>query len=203
MENFTRREFLNMTTKFLAGAAVFGILPNIAEGAEKIGEERIIPLEEEILNPAETAKEILPFEMPRLTKFKPLAELKIGGQKLNFVEKMDQRRFTSAIVVHHAGMTYNGDMSLKAIHDLHLGNGWAGVGYHFVVHKDGSQRNTCQHTANNHRHEVLTLAHQLERQAVGLLGDDVLCKLQHEIEREDGEDGLHQEPEAKNLQRHH
>ena len=126
-----------MTTKFLAGAAVFGILPNIAEGAEKIGEERIIPLEEEILNPAETAKEILPFEMPRLTKFKPLAELKIGGQKLNFVEKMDQRRFTSAIVVHHAGMTYNGDMSLKAIHDLHLGNGWAGVGYHFIVHKDG------------------------------------------------------------------
>ena len=127
-----------MTTKFLAGAAVFGLVPNIAEGAEKFSEEKNIRLEETILNPVEAAKEILPFEMPRLKNFKPLAELKIGDQNLNFVEKMDQRRFTSAIVVHHAGMTRNEDMTLRAIHDLHLGNGWAGIGYHFIVHKDGT-----------------------------------------------------------------
>ena len=133
----TRRNFINMATKILTGAAIFGIAPNFVEAAEKVGEDKIIPLEETFLDPIKEAKEILPFEMPHIRRFKPLAELKIGGQNLNFVSFMDQRRFTSAIVVHHAGMTYNGDMSLKAIHDLHLGNGWAGIGYHFIVHQDG------------------------------------------------------------------
>ena len=134
----TRRNFISLATKILTGAAVFGIAPNLTEAAEKVSEEKIIPLEETFLDPVKEAKEILPFEIPHIRRFKPLAELKIGGQNLNFVNFMDKRHFTSAIVVHHAGMTYNGDMSLKAIHDLHLSNGWAGVGYHFIVHPNGT-----------------------------------------------------------------
>ncbi len=138
MGNFTRRNFISLTTKFLAGAAVFGITPNISEAAEKIMDaEKNITLEETFLNATDAAKEILPFEMPRIN-FKPLGELDIHKRNLKFASYMGQRPFTSAIVIHHAGMTRNEDMSLAAIHKLHLGNGWAGVGYHFIVHKNGA-----------------------------------------------------------------
>ena len=60
-----------------------------------------------------------------------------------------------------------------------------------VVCKDGSQGYTCHHAADDHRHEVLSFAHQFEWQSVVLLGNQFLCKHQHEVEREDGEDSLH------------
>ena len=72
-----------------------------------------------------------------------------------------------------------------------------------IVQEHGSQRDTCQHTANNHRHKVLSLAHQLERQSILLFRKDILRKSQHEIEREDGKDSLHQEPPSQYLQRYH
>ena len=47
---------------------------------------------------------------------------------------MLNRPYTSTIVLHHrAG---NGDV--LSIHNAHLNNGWAGIGYHFYVRKDGS-----------------------------------------------------------------
>ena len=139
MKDFTRRDFISLATKLFAGAAVFGIAPNFAEAAEKIMDsEKKITLEETFLNADDAAKEILPFEMPKISKFKSLGELHISEKNLKFASYMGQRPFTSAIVIHHAGMTRNEDMSLAAIHKLHLGNGWAGVGYHFIVHKNGT-----------------------------------------------------------------
>ena len=126
-----------MTTKFLAGAAVFSIAPNFTYAEEKISEEKIIPLEETILSPAKAMEKVLPFDMPKLKNLKTLGELKVSAPKLKFVDEMGQRRYTSAIVIHHAGMSRNEDMTLNAIHKLHLGNGWSGVGYHYVVHKNG------------------------------------------------------------------
>ena len=138
MEKYSRRKFLSTAAKLLTGAAVFGMMPNFAEAAEKIiDEETVIQLEEAMLKPASKLQKVLPFDMPRIPKLKTLSELNIATPKLKFVQNMDQRRFTSAIVIHHAGMTRNEDMTTRAIHKLHLDNGWAGVGYHFVVHKNG------------------------------------------------------------------
>lgn len=129
---------MSMSAKFLAGAAIFGIMPNVAEAAETVEEgEKVIELEETILSPAQSMKKILPFEMPEIKKFKTLSDLKIATPKLKFAQSMEQRKLTNAIVIHHAGMTRNEDISLKAIHQMHLDNGWAGVGYHFIVHKNG------------------------------------------------------------------
>ena len=133
MKNFSRRNFLSMATKLLAGTAVLGVAPNLAEA--RINPRDIGRLEETPLT--NITGNILPFDMPKISTAKTLSELKIGTQKLKFVESMESRKFTNAIVVHHAGMTRNEDMSLKDIHRLHLGNGWAGVGYHFIVHKNG------------------------------------------------------------------
>ena len=55
---------------------------------------------------------------------------------LYFSEKLVPRRGTDLIVIHHAAMPLT--TSRDDIHDLHLSNGWAGVGYHKLVFVDGS-----------------------------------------------------------------
>lgn len=44
---------------------------------------------------------------------------------------------TDMLVIHHVGIP-DGDTSAAAIHKAHLANGWAGIGYHYVIRKDGS-----------------------------------------------------------------
>jgi hypothetical protein len=50
---------------------------------------------------------------------------------------MDTRQATDRIVLHHVGGT-NEDVSAATIHRWHLNNGWSGIGYHFVIRKDGT-----------------------------------------------------------------
>lgn len=45
-----------------------------------------------------------------------------------------KRRKTSKIVIHHAAAT---DCTCYDIHDWHINKGWAGIGYHFFISKDG------------------------------------------------------------------
>lgn len=56
---------------------------------------------------------------------------------LNFTS-LTPRDDTSRIVIHHTGNPTDDDLSAEQIHRSHLNLGWAGIGYHFVVRKDGS-----------------------------------------------------------------
>lgn len=56
---------------------------------------------------------------------------------LEFGELSD-RRSTDMIVIHHTGNPYDDDLSAAEIHASHRAQGWAGIGYHYVVRKDGS-----------------------------------------------------------------
>ena len=47
---------------------------------------------------------------------------------------LSARKSTQRIILHHAAM--NG--TVQDIHRVHKNNGWAGIGYHFYVRKDGS-----------------------------------------------------------------
>ena len=55
---------------------------------------------------------------------------------LYFSERLIPRRETDIVVIHHAAMPIT--TSRDDIQDLHLSNGWAGVGYHKLVFADGS-----------------------------------------------------------------
>ena len=55
----------------------------------------------------------------------------------HFVEQLILRPKTDMIVIHHVGIP-DGDTSAAAIHRAHLANGWAGIGYHYVIRKDGT-----------------------------------------------------------------
>lgn len=48
------------------------------------------------------------------------------------------RATTDMIVIHHTGNPADDDLSAEQIHASHLMQGWSGIGYHFVVRKDGT-----------------------------------------------------------------
>ena len=52
----------------------------------------------------------------------------------------EERKSTEVIVIHHAGFPDGDkDSSAEEIHKFHREvNGWAGIGYHYVIRKDGT-----------------------------------------------------------------
>lgn len=49
---------------------------------------------------------------------------------------MNERKSTNRIILHHSGVSVL--QSIEVIHNYHKNtNGWAGIGYHFYVRKDG------------------------------------------------------------------
>ncbi|WP_346354753.1 peptidoglycan recognition family protein [Azotosporobacter soli] len=55
-------------------------------------------------------------------------------EKLYFSETLKKRKRTDMIVIHHTAIE---GMSVADIQQLHLSNGWAGIGYHKVILPDG------------------------------------------------------------------
>lgn len=52
---------------------------------------------------------------------------------------LSQRGSTEMIVIHHTGSVKDVDFSAARIHQMHVEqNHWAGIGYHFVIRKDGT-----------------------------------------------------------------
>lgn len=62
---------------------------------------------------------------------------KIVDYGLDFLS-LYSRDVTDLIVIHHTGNPYDDDLSAKQIHWSHLAQGWSGIGYHYVVRKDGT-----------------------------------------------------------------
>lgn len=83
---------------------------------------------------------------------------------LHFAEKLQPRKATTLIVIHHSKIE---NMTVESIHDLHLKNGWAGIGYHKVILPDG--------TLADGRPEMMIGAHALgansESIGIVLVGD--------------------------------
>ena len=61
---------------------------------------------------------------------------KIISTNLEF-SSLNERKLTDMIVIHHTGVN-DIDASAKQIHGWHLDQGWSGIGYHFVVRKNGN-----------------------------------------------------------------
>lgn len=59
----------------------------------------------------------------------------ITATNLKFTKYIPKRITTNKIVLHHAAAVR---CDAETIHKWHLANGWAGIGYHFVVRKDGT-----------------------------------------------------------------
>ena len=55
----------------------------------------------------------------------------------DWAKRLRRRSRTDAVVIHHVGNT-DKNINAAAIHRWHRKNGWAGIGYHYVIRKDGS-----------------------------------------------------------------
>ena len=59
----------------------------------------------------------------------------IKNANLTFKNSLTKRKKTTHIVLHHAAAS---TCSVSTVHSWHLKNGWAGIGYHFFIRKDGT-----------------------------------------------------------------
>ena len=72
-----------------------------------------------------------------------MIEPKVIDYGLDFTS-LTHRYTTDKIVIHHTGSAdwqgnyIDDDLSAEEIHEMHQNMGWAGIGYHFVIRKDGS-----------------------------------------------------------------
>ena len=62
--------------------------------------------------------------------------VKIVETNLDFTS-LTERSITDMIVIHHTGGN-DIDASAEQIHGWHKNQGWAGIGYHYVIRKDGT-----------------------------------------------------------------
>lgn len=51
---------------------------------------------------------------------------------------LNKRRITDTIVLHHTEGSNYGANPAERIHQMHLKRGWSGIGYHFLIAKDGT-----------------------------------------------------------------
>lgn len=61
--------------------------------------------------------------------------MNIIEKKFEFKNNLAKRYMTKKIIIHHANAS---KCSAEDIHTWHLNRGWSGIGYHFVVRKDGT-----------------------------------------------------------------
>jgi N-acetyl-anhydromuramyl-L-alanine amidase AmpD len=61
--------------------------------------------------------------------------MNIRETNLKFNGSLKKRRLTNRIIIHHSDSD-QGDAAM--IHGWHLGQNWAGIGYHYVILKDGT-----------------------------------------------------------------
>ena len=65
-------------------------------------------------------------------------DLKVADYGIKLRKPRDTRLYTKYIVVHHSGTPTDMDLSASSIQNMHLRNGWYGIGYHFVIRKNGT-----------------------------------------------------------------
>lgn len=80
--------------------------------------------------------------------------MKIKETNLKFTKPLTLRKFTNYFVIHHVGPLGSMDknkIDAKMIHGWHLLRAWYGIGYHYVIKRDG--------TVERGRHHKYTGSH--------------------------------------------
>lgn len=74
-------------------------------------------------------------------------EIKETG--LKFREGLKNRSRTTRVIIHHTAT--NGDVAAETVHGWHLKQGWAGIGYHYLIRQDGTiERGRPENTIGAH-----------------------------------------------------
>lgn len=67
-----------------------------------------------------------------------MERIKLIDLGLNYdYDKLETRKKTDMIVIHHTGNPTDDDLSAKEINASHQAKGWTCIGYHYVIRKNG------------------------------------------------------------------
>lgn len=61
--------------------------------------------------------------------------MNIAEKTYKWAKPLSKRNSTDLLILHHSGTT---TCTPDGVHSAHVGNGWAGIGYHYLVRKDGT-----------------------------------------------------------------
>ncbi len=61
----------------------------------------------------------------------------IVENSFEFTKNLAERSETNVFIIHHVG-DINREVTEEEIHQWHLNAGYSGIGYHYVIHKDGT-----------------------------------------------------------------
>lgn len=64
--------------------------------------------------------------------------MEIVQSNLKFKNTTAKRKSTKQIILHCTASREGQNMTVESIHQLHLKNGWSGIGYHYVIGLDGT-----------------------------------------------------------------
>lgn len=79
-----------------------------------------------------------------------MVKVDITEKNFNFANGLSERNLTDMLVIHHTGEN-DIDATAEQIHEWHLNNGWAGIGYHFVIRKSGEiERGRPENAVGSH-----------------------------------------------------
>jgi hypothetical protein len=148
------KEGIHMKYTHMKWGAAFFILLCLACTAAPVSEAKTAPQAEKVTSQQTATVTTQPFlavqavkdtkkQTPNLKEYDPAKDaapaegIPVVETNFKFTEHLLVRPKTDMIVIHHVGIP-DGDTSAAAIHRAHLANGWAGIGYHYVIRKNGT-----------------------------------------------------------------
>lgn len=96
----------------------------------------------------------LRIEIGTFAHSKAITEKDLAIQENNLVfGPLETRAETTFIVIHHTALSET-ESSAEAVHQLHIRRGWSGIGYHYVIRKDGTiERGRPRDTVGAHTYQ--------------------------------------------------
>lgn len=142
---YSRRNFLRLTFSLAVGTLLVPM--DFAEAKKKVKTVEEVSDSPDVLTSLNdvgkktkkmrTSNSIEPVSQPTQVGVLQGTQFKILDPNLTFRSQLQTRRRTDGIILHHIGGT-DKEVSAATVHQWHLRNGWYGIGYHFMVHKDGT-----------------------------------------------------------------
>ena len=63
--------------------------------------------------------------------------MEIKKANLKFTNVLSKRKKTTEIIIHCTATKEGQDFSVESVHKMHLANGWSGIGYNYLIYRNG------------------------------------------------------------------
>lgn len=106
---------------------------------DHIGDDNVAISFDEYLKMKESGKIVVPYAVERQTTTVVSDKVSIVETDFKWNEELELTNQPNKLILHHIEASRPGQtIPVTDVHQWHLSNGWAGIGYHFYITKDGT-----------------------------------------------------------------